>query len=147
MKMRWALLMLLAAPLTAGCGTAKSVKESLTPKASVLGVSIVGVTPEHVLVRVDVKTDDVDLMLGMVKVKYKLSLLDSSQVQKNDDIPRADLMDLKDSGFSFLVKVPHSKVQTETKLGYRIQGSIVLKVIAKIADVGFAHEGELPLNP
>src|SRR5262247_2382651 len=83
MSMRGAAVLMLWAPFAAGCG---SVREKLLPKADVLGVSVVEVTPEHILVRVDVKTDDVDLMLGMVKVKYKLTLLDTAQAHQNDNL-------------------------------------------------------------
>ena len=141
---RWPLLLMLWAPLAAGCG---SVKERLLPKASVLGVSVVGVTPEHLVVRVDVKTDDVDLMLGMVKVKYKLTLLDSSKEHRNDNVARTDLVDVRDSGFAFLVKIPLANAQPETKLNYRIQGEVVFQFIAKIAEAGFSHQGEFTLKP
>lgn len=144
---RWALL-LLCIPVVAGCGgTVKSIKEKLNPKASVLGVSIVDVTPQHVTVKVDVKTDDVDLMLGMVKMKYKLTLLDSSKEQASD-LPPNQLLELKDSGFAFLVKIPLEKAAAdESKLAYLIQGSIVFKVIAKIADVPFSYQGDLSFKP
>ena len=140
---RWALLLLLWAPLTAGCG----VKDKLLPKASVLGVSVVGVTPEHLLVRVDVKTDDVDLGLGMVKVKYKLTLLDTSEEQRNDNLQRKDMVDIRDSGFAFLVKIPLTRAQEETKLGYKIQGEVVFQFIAKIAEAEFSHQGEFKIKP
>lgn len=140
---RWAVLLLLCAPL-AGCG---SVKEKFLPKADVLGVSVVGVTPEHVIVRVDVKTDDVDLMLGMVKVKYKLTLLDNSRVHRNDDLRKGDLVNIHDSGFAFLVKIPLTKAEAETKLGYRIEGEVVFQLIAKIAEAEFSHRGEFTIKP
>jgi len=140
---RWAMLLLLSAPLT-GCG---SVKEKLLPKADVLGVSIVGVTPEHILVRVDIKTDDVDLMLGMVKVKYKLTLLDNSQVHRSDDLKKGDLVNIHDSGFAFLVKIPLTRAQAETKLGYKIEGEVVFQMIAKIAEAEFSHRGEFSIKP
>jgi hypothetical protein len=145
---RWAML-LLCAPVVAGCGgTIKSIKEKLDPKASVLGVSIVEVTPQYVTVKVDVKTEDVDLMLGMVKMKYKLTLIETSKEQTNDSVLPAELMNLRDSGFSFLVKIPLDKAGSEDqKVAYLIQGSIVFKVIAKIADVKFSHQGDLKLNP
>ncbi len=141
---RWAMLLLLWAPLASGCG---SVKEKLLPKADVLGVSIVGVTPEHILVRVDIKTDDVDLMLGMVKVKYKLTLLDNSQVHRNDDLKKGDLVNIHDSGFAFLVKIPLTRAQAETKLGYKIEGEVVFQMIAKIAEAEFSHRGEFTIKP
>jgi len=141
---RWAALLLLWAPLAAGCG---SMKEKLLPKASVLGVKVVGVTPEHIIVRVDVKTDDVDLMLGMVKVKYKLTLLDSSQEHRNDNVRKADLVDIRDSGFAFLVKIPLTQAEAETRLGYKIEGEVVFQVIAKIAEAEFSHKGEFTLKP
>jgi hypothetical protein len=141
---RWAMLLVLCAPLAAGCG---SVKEKLLPKASVLGVSVVGATPEHIIVRVDVKTDDVDLMLGMVKVKYKMTLLDSSQEQRNDNVRRGDLVDVRDSGFAFLVKIPLTKTEAETRLGYKIEGEVVFQVIAKIAEAEFSHKGEFTIKP
>jgi len=141
---RWAVLLLLWAPLASGCG---SVKEKLLPKAEVLGVSVVGVTPEHLMVRVDVKTDDVDLMLGMVKVKYKLTLLDTSQEHRNDNVRKADLVDIRDSGFAFLVKIPLTQAAGETKLGYKIEGEVVFQVIAKIAEAEFSHKGEFTLKP
>jgi len=141
---RGVLLLLLWAPLAAGCG---SVKEKLLPKVSVLGVSVVGVTPEHIVVRVDVKTDDMDLMLGMVKVKYKLTLLDTSQEQRNDDVSRTELVNIRDSGFGFLVKIPLTNATPETKLGYRIQGEVVFQFIAKIAEAGFSHQGEFKIKP
>ena len=140
---RWALLLCLV-PAVSGCGVRKAVKEALNPKASVLGVSIVEVTSEHVTVRVDVKTEDVDLMLGMVKVKYKLSLIDNTQDQSNGEVPPTQLLNLSDSGFSFLVKIPVAKAGAkDQKYDYLIQGSVVFKVIAKIADVQFAHRGAL----
>jgi len=141
---RWALLLLLWAPLAAGCG---SLKEKLVPKASVLGVKVVGVTPEHILVRVDVQTDDVDLMLGMLKVKYKLTLLDSSQEHRNDNLGKGDLVDIRDSGFAFMVKIPLARAQEETKLNYKIEGEVVFRVIAKIAEAEFSHRGEFSLKP
>lgn len=140
--MRWALLVLVA-PLAAGCGTAKSVKEKLTPKASVMGVSVVDIQPTHMTLKVDIKTDDVDLMLGMVKLKYKFTMLEVGE-QGSDGIPPADLLNLSDSGFAFLVKVPFTQAGAEkAKLGYLVQGSIVFKVIAKLADVPFSYQGEL----
>ena len=141
---RWAMLSLLWAPLASGCG---SIKDKILPKADVLSVRVVSVTPEHLVVRVDVKTDDVDLMLGMVKVKYKLTLLDSSQEHRNDNVRKADLVDIRDSGFAFLVKIPLSKAEAETKLGYKIEGEVVFQVIAKIAEAEFSHKGELTLKP
>jgi hypothetical protein len=141
---RWAMLLLLWAPLASGCG---SVKEKLLPKAEVLGVSVVGVTPEHLLVKVQVKTDDVDLMLGMVKVKYKLTLLDSSQEHRNDNLRKGDLVDIRDSGFAFLVKIPLTQAAGETKLGYKIEGEVVFQVIAKIAEAEFSHRGEFSIKP
>jgi hypothetical protein len=144
LTMRGAAVLLLWAPLAAGCG---SVKERLIPKASVLGVSVVGVTPEHITVRVDVKTDDVDLMLGMVKVKYKLTLLDTSQEHQHDNLAKKDLVDIHDSGFAFLVKIPIAKAEGETKLGYKIQGEVVFRLIAKIAEAEFSHQGEFSLKP
>lgn len=134
-------------PLGLGCST-KSIQEKLTPKASVLGVSIVEMTPQQVTLKVDVKTDDVDLMLGMVKMKYKMTILDTGLGQQNDHVPTTELLNLTDSGFAFLVRIPLDKPRTEpTKLGYLLQGSIVFKVIAKIADVPFSYQGELALNP
>jgi hypothetical protein len=141
--LRFAAVLLLGAPL-AGCG---SVKEKLLPKADVMGVSVVGVTPEHILVRVDVKTDDVDLMLGMVKVKYKLTLLDNSQVHRNDDVRKSDLVNIHDSGFAFLVKIPLTRAEAETKLGYKIEGEVVFQLIAKIAEAEFSHRGEFKIKP
>jgi hypothetical protein len=140
---RWGLLLLLWAPLTAGCG----IKEKLIPKANVLSVKVVSVTPEHITVRVDVQTDDMDLMLGMLKVKYKLTLLDGSQEHKNDNVTKNEMVDIRDSGFAFLVKIPTSKAQEETRLGYKIQGEVVFRVIAKIAEAGFSHQGEFSLKP
>ena len=140
---RWALLLCLV-PAMGGCGVRKAVKEALDPKASVMGVSIVEVTSEHVTVRVDVKTEDVDLMLGMVKVKYKLSLIDTSQDQSNGEVPPAQLLNLSDSGFSFLVKIPVAKAGAkDQKYDYLIQGAVVFKVIAKIADVPFSYRGAM----
>ncbi len=113
-----------------------------------LGVSVVEVSPQQVTLKVDVKTDDVDLMLGMVKMKYKITILDSDLEHQNDHVPTTELMNLNDSGFAFLVRIPLDKPRTQpTKLGYQLQGSIVFKVIAKIADVRFSHQGELALNP
>ena len=145
---RWALL-LLCAPVAAGCGgTVKSIKEKLNPKASVMGVSIVDVTPQYVTLKVDVKTDDVDLMLGMVKLKYKFSMIDASNDLQNDNVPPTDLLNLRDSGFAFLVKIPLERAAAENqKLGYLIQGSIVFKVIAKIADVPFSYQGDMSFKP
>ena len=143
---RVAVLALLV-PLGLGCST-QSIKEKLLPKASVLGVSVVEVSPQQVTLKVDVKTDDVDLMLGMVKMKYKITILDSDLEHQNDHVPTTELMNLNDSGFAFLVRIPLDKPRTQpTKLGYQLQGSIVFKVIAKIADVRFSHQGELALNP
>ena len=142
---RWMfLLLVLGHPFVAGCG---SIKEKLIPKASVLGVKVVSVTPEHVVVRVDVQTDDVDLMLGMLKVKYKLTLLDRSQEHRHDNLSKSDLVDIRDSGFAFLVKIPIAKGQEETKLGYKIEGEVVFRLIAKIAEAEFSHRGEFTLKP
>jgi hypothetical protein len=140
-------LLLLCVPLLSGCGTANSVKEKLTPKASVLGVSVVDVTPQFMTVKVDVKTDDVDLMLGMVKMKYRFTLLDAAAEQRNDNVLPGELMHLKDSGFAFLVKIPFDRAADRAKLGYLVQGSIVFKLIAEIADVPFSYQGEFSLKP
>jgi len=143
---RWAFL-LLCVPVVAGCST-KSIKDKLTPKASVMGVSIVDVSPQYITMKVDVKTDDVDLMLGMVKLKYKLTLLETSKEQANENVLPTELMNLQKSGFSFLVRIPLEKAAAENqKLAYLIQGSIVFKVIAKIADVPFSYQGDLALKP
>ncbi len=137
----------LVMPLGLGC-SARSIKEKLIPKASVMGVTVVELNPHQLTLKVNVKTDDVDLMLGMVKMKYKITLLDSELGQSSDHVPTTELMNLDDSGFAFLVKIPLDKPRTEpAKLGYLLQGAIVFKVIAKIADVQFAHQGELALNP
>lgn len=137
----------LVVPLGLGC-SARSIKEKFTPKASVLGVSVVEITPQQITLKVDVQTDDVDLMLGMVKMKYKLAILDSDLGHQDDHVPTTELKHLHDSGFAFLVKIPLDKPRTEpVKLGYQLEGSIVFKVIAKIADVRFSHQGELALNP
>jgi len=142
-----AALLAFLVPLAAGCSTS-SIKEKLIPKASVLGVTVVELNPQQLTLKVNVKTDDVDLMLGMVKMKYKITLLDSELGQQNDHVPTTELMNLDDSGFAFLVKIPLDKPRTEpVKLGYVLQAAIVFKVIAKIADVRFAHQGELALNP
>jgi hypothetical protein len=134
------------APLVAvGCST-KSMKEKLTPKASVLGVSIVEITPQQVTLKVDVKTDDVDLMLGMVKMKYRMTILEAEH--GSDHVPASELLHLKHSGFAFLVKIPLDPSKAEPmKVDYLLQGSIVFKVIAKIADVPFSYQGELALKP
>jgi hypothetical protein len=134
-------------PLAAGCSTS-SIKEKLLPKASVLGVTVVELNPHQLTLKVDVKTDDVDLMLGMLKMKYKITILESGLAQQNENVPTTELQKLDDSGFAFLVKIPLDKPRTDpAKLGYVLQGAIVFKVIAKIADVQFAHQGELALNP
>ena len=138
-------LLVFCIPPVMGCGTARSITESLTPKASVLGVSVVEITPEQMTLKVNIKTDDVDLMLGMVKMKYKLTILDTALGQQNDNVPATELIELRDSGFAFLVRIPLDGQRRETKLGYVVQGSIVFKVIAKIADVHFQHQGELAL--
>jgi hypothetical protein len=144
---RWALLLFLV-PAMGGCGAGKTIKEKLNPKAMISGVSIVNVTPEYVTLKVDVKTDDVELMLGMVKLKYKFSMIEASQEQSNESVLPNELLGLSDSGFSFLVKVPISKAGTENqKYDYLIQGSIVFKVIAKIADVPFSYRGAMSFNP
>jgi len=134
-------------PLSFGC-SAKTIKAKLLPKASVAGVTLVELTPQQMTLKVDVKTDDVDLMLGMVKMKYKVTILDTPLGQQNDHVATSELMNLNDSGFAFLVRIPLDKPRTEpTKLGFIVQGSIVLKVIAKIADVPFSAQGEIPLQP
>ena len=144
---RWALL-LFAVPLVSGCGAGKTIKEKLNPKASISGVSIVNVTPEHVTLRVDVKTEDVELMLGMVKLKYKFSMIDATQEHCNGDVLPNELLALNDSGFAFLVKIPVAKAGAENqKYDYLIQGSIVFKVIAKIADVPFSYRGAMSFTP
>ena len=89
---RFAFLMLLV-PLTAGCSTS-SIKEKLLPKASVLGVSVVEMTPQQLTLKVDVKTNDVDLMLGMVKMKYKITILDSELGQQSENVPTTELQHL-----------------------------------------------------
>lgn len=135
----------LAPLLAVGCST-KSIREKFTPKASVLGVTIVEVNPHQVTLKVDVKTDDVDLMLGMVKMKYKMTILESEL--GSDHVPSSELLHLKDSGFAFLVKIPLDPSKAEpAKLDYLLQGSIVFKVIAKIADVPFSYQGALALKP
>jgi hypothetical protein len=140
-------LVVLVVPFVAGCST-KSIREKLTPKASVMGVTLVELTPQQMTLKVDVKTDDVELMLGMVKMKYKVTILDSELGQQSDNVPTTELLNMKDSGFAFLVRIPLDKPRTEpAKLGYVLQGSIVFKVIAKLADVQFAHQGEFALNP
>ena len=115
---RWALL-LFVVPMVAGCGIKKTVKEKLNPKASIAGVSIVNVTPEHVTLRVDVKTEDVELMLGMVKLKYKFSMIDATQEQTNDNVQPTDLLAMSDSGFAFLVKVPLAQAAATVLTGPR----------------------------
>jgi len=46
------------------------------------------------------------------------------------------------------VKIPLDRPQTEpVKLGYVLQGAIVFKVIARIADVHCSRQGELALAP
>jgi len=140
-------LLALVVPMGLGCST-KSIKEKLIPKASVMGVTVVELTPHQLTLKVDMKTDDVDLMLGMVKMKYKLTVLDSELGHQNDNVPSTELMNLTDSGFAFMVKIPLDKPRTDpVKMGYLIQGSIVFKVIAKIADVPFSYQGELALKP
>jgi hypothetical protein len=137
----------LLVPLVAGCSTS-SIKEKILPKASVMGVTVVELNPHQLTLKVDVKTDDVDLMIGMVKMKYKITILDGELGQQNDHVTKAELLKLDDSGFAFLVKIPLDKPRSEpVKLGYVLQGAIVFKVIAKIADVQFAHQGELALTP
>ena len=144
---RWALLLCLV-PAVGGCGAGKTIKEKLNPKAMISGVSIVNVTPEYVTLKVDVKTEDVELMLGMVKLKYKFSMIDASQEATNDNVLPNELVALSNSGFSFLVKVPLAKAGTENqKYDYLIQGSIVFKVIAKIADVPFSYRGAMAFTP
>jgi hypothetical protein len=87
-------------------------------------------------------------MLGMVKMKYKITILDSELGQPNDHVLTTELLKLDDRGFAFLVKIPLDRPRSEpVKLGYVLQGAIVFKGIAKIADVKFAHQGELALNP
>ncbi|MBV8881891.1 MAG: hypothetical protein JO332_18170 [Planctomycetaceae bacterium] len=130
--------------LAVGCST-KSIREKLTPKASVLGVSIVELTPHQATLKVDVKTDDVDLMLGMVKMKYKITILETEH--GSDHVATSELLNLSDSGFAFLIRIPLDQSQAATKLSYLLQGSIVFKVIAKIADVPFSYQGDLALNP
>ncbi len=145
MTNRWAILLFLV-PMLGGCST-KSIREKLNPKASISGVSIVNVTPEHVTLKVDVKTEDVELMLGMVKLKYKFSMIDATQECANDVLPN-ELLGFNDSGFSFLVKIPIAKAGAENqKYDYLIQGSIVFKVIAKIADVPFSYRGAMAFTP
>ena len=135
-------------PAVSGCGAGKTIKEKLNPKASISGVSIVNVTPEYVTLKVDVKTEDVELMLGMVKLKYKFSMIDATQELANDNVAPTDLLALNDSGFAFLVKVPLAQAAAESqKYDYLIQGSIVFKVIAKIADVPFSYRGAMSFKP
>jgi hypothetical protein len=145
MTHRWSLL-LFVVPVLGGCST-KTIKEKLNPKASISGVSIVNVTPEYVTLKVDVKTEDVELMLGMVKLKYKFSMIDATQEQAKDVLPN-ELVGFSDSGFSFLVKIPIARAAAENqKYDYLIQGSIVFKVIAKIADVPFSYRGAMSFTP
>lgn len=144
---RVAFLLFLASVSASCSGTVKSIKEKLNPKASVMGVSVVEFTPTHMTLKVDVKTDDVDLMLGMVKMKYKFTVLDTAKEHGSDSVLANELLGLTDSGFAFLVKIPFDKAAGESKLGYLVQGSIVFKVIAKIADVPFSYKGEVALNP
>lgn len=126
-----------------GCGAPRAIKEKLTPKASVLGVSIVEVTPEHTVVRVDVKTDDVNLLLGMVKLRYRFAIQESAQEQQGDVAP-GQLVALSKSGVSFLVKVPHTgAIATGNRFGILVQGALVFKVITEIADIPFSYKGEL----
>jgi hypothetical protein len=140
-------LLSLFIPLGLGCSS-KSIKEAILPKASVMGVTLVELTPQQMTLKVDVKTDDVELMLGMLKVKYKVTILDSELGQQNENVPTTELLNLRDSGFAFLIHIPLDKPKTEpAKLGYVLQGAVVFKVIAKIADVKFTHQGEIPLNP
>jgi hypothetical protein len=147
MMHRWALLLCLV-PAVSGCGAGKTIKEKLNPKASISGVSIVNVTPDYVTLKVDVKTEDVELMLGMVKLKYKFSMIDATQEQANDSVLPNELVGLSDSGFAFLVKVPIAKAGADNqKYDYLIQGSIVFKVIAKIADVPFSYRGAMAFTP
>jgi hypothetical protein len=147
MTHRWALL-LFVLPVLGGCGAGRTIKEKLNPKASISGVSIVNVTPEYVTLKVDVKTEDVELMLGMVKLKYKFSMIDASQEHANDNVLPNELVGLSDSGFAFLVKIPLAKAGADNqKYDYLIQGSIVFKVIAKIADVPFSYRSSMSFTP
>lgn len=142
-----AALLLLCALLGTGCGgTVKRIKKKFDPTASVVGVTILETTPEHVRIRVDVKTKDADLLLGFLKLKYNF-MLEQASADHRDNVKKADLAELKDSGLSFIVTIPVAKTKTaDNTLHYSIQGSIVVKVITELAEIPFSIASSLPLN-
>ncbi len=131
----------------AGCsGTVKRIKKKFDPTAKVVKVSILESTPEHLKLRVDVKTKDADLLLGFLKLRYNF-LLEQASADANDGVKKSELAALDDSGLSFVVTIPSSKaVSTDNTLRFSIQGSIVIKIIAELAEIPFSLASSIPLN-
>ena len=130
-----------------GCGgTYRKLKKKFDPTASVGGVTILETTPEHMRIRVDVVTKDADLLMGFLKLRYNFVLEQASTIQ-NDNLKRAELAELKDSGLSFVVTIPLAKsISADNTLRYSIQGSIVVKVIAELAEIPFSLASSIPLK-
>ena len=137
---------LLALSLTGCSGTVKRIAKKFNPTAKVLKVSILETTPEHLKIRVDVVTKDADLLLGFLKLRYNF-LLEQTSVGADDNVKRSELAALDDSGLSFVVTIPLAKtVSTDNTLRFSIQGSIVVKIIAELAEIPFSIESAIPLN-
>jgi hypothetical protein len=140
------LCLLLFPVLGTGCGVAEKVAEKFDPTASVIRVQILETTPEYTRVRVDVKMEDADLLLGFLKLKYNF-LLEQVPVAHQNNVERAELAELKKSGLSFVVTIPRKKVESEGNvLRYQIQGAIVVKCVAKIAEVPFQYKSQIALQ-
>ncbi len=144
--LRWGVALALCLAAGGGCGVVKKVKEKLNPKASVIRVEILETTPEYMRIRVDVKTEDADLLMGFLKLKYNF-LLDQVSMEHKDNVQKAELKELHKSGLSFVVMIPLEKAKGEgSLLRFEIQGAIVVKIIAEIAEVPFHIKSSIPLK-
>ena len=138
----WTLALLFLGLTTGtGCGIRKRVKKLLNPTASILGVHVVEETPEYTVVRVDMQTDDVNLLLGFVKMRFQVSLEDTP-VGGSENVQKDDLAQLESSGLSFLYTIKHEKGKPpNTKQAIRVSGAIVIKLIAELATIPFEFQG------
>ena len=124
-----------------GCGIRKRVRKLLNPRASVLGIHVVEETPEYTILRVDLGTNDVNLLLGFVKMRYQVSF-EETPVEGHEEVQKDDLAQLNSSGLSFLVTLHHEEGKPrKTEKAIRVSGAIVIKVIAELADIPFEFRG------
>lgn len=144
--MKHAALLALLVALSGCSGTVKRIKKKLDPTAKVLKVSVLESTPERLKLRVDVVTKDADLLLGFLKLRYNF-MLEQVSADANDHVKKSELVELSDSGASFVVTIPMSRaVSADNTLRYSIRGAIVVKIIAELAEIPFSLDSSLPLN-